>query len=222
MGLNRTKLLGKYASDKNITIETKYGKEYLACVEAVCNPQTGVKCTGNPDTTWHKQNFNMHEYRFKTTSDGWIVPTDKSNYAEQTKEKTFDELDSVMYCRDCGDIYYPSNTFKHTLDNPHLEAVLLKFIELNPGIIPFGDGYTKFVDFAVSTMNGIEINKHDNVIFDDKLEQMINKIKHHKNEVFASLYPYVKDVYEKESKQSSYYKELKKKCSLALKNTRNK
>lgn len=207
--MNRKQLLGRFATDKNITIETKYGKEYLACVESTFNPKTGVKCTGK---AFFSNELTIHEYRFRTTSSGWIVPTNKSNYAEVTKEKTFGELDTdVMYCRDCPDTYYPSKTFKTTLDNPHLEEVMLKFIELNPDIVPFADGFKNFVDFTAKMLEVIHIDIHDDVVLDARMEKIVNDIKQHRNEIFASLYPYVKVVYAQEDK-SEYYKVLKKVC----------
>ena len=207
--MNRKQLLGRFATDKNITIETKYGREYLACVESTFNPKTGVKCTGK---TLFPHQLSTHEYRFKTTSSGWIVPTSKSNYAEPTKEKTFGELNTnVMYCRDCPDTYHPSNIFKNTLNNPHLGEVLLKFIELNPDIVPFADGFKNFVDFTAKMLEGIHIDIHDDVVLDGTMEKIVNDIKQHRNEIFASLYPYVKVVYAQEDK-SEYYKVLKKIC----------
>ena len=74
MGVGRRKrLLGKYAKDRNIEVESRYGKGWLATVEGWFNPATGVPCVQNElygrhkaDDKFHK--YNIHEYRFNTSS----------------------------------------------------------------------------------------------------------------------------------------------------------
>lgn len=105
----RTRLLGKYAGDQNIEIETKYGQEWLACVASRVNPATGVPCAKNDEirSIFDPHEYGWHEYRFKTGSSGWIAGPN-SVYAEATREKSYEDCDGMMYCRDCSDTYEPS------------------------------------------------------------------------------------------------------------------
>lgn len=123
--------MGKYAGDRNVEIESKYGKEWLACVLCPFNPATGVPCIRNEprdrfeaDDKFPK--YDIHEYRFNTSSSGWIAGPD-SNYAEATAEMTFGEC-GQMTCRYCGDTYRPSETprQKATLDEFMINIALIR------------------------------------------------------------------------------------------------
>lgn len=146
-GSRRARLLGRYAGDKNIEIESKYGQEWLACVMCSFNPVTGVPCV--------KQNlprrytsemgpipptYSQHEYRFDTTSDGWIAGQN-SNYANPTAEQSYDGC-GPMKCRDCGDVYEPSAEprQKATLESYMTECVLLNLATAR--------GYGKWVNLS--------------------------------------------------------------------------
>ena len=105
----RARLLGKYAGDRNIEIESN-GREWLAYVMCRLNPATGIACSENgeiiPVSDPHRR-YGLHEYRFKTGSGGWIAGPDLDR-AEATAEQSYEECDGVMRCRDCGDAYEPS------------------------------------------------------------------------------------------------------------------
>lgn len=130
-GKRRQKLLGRYAGYKNIEIDSKYGREWLASVQCDYNPLTGIPCIERePKNEWYRQpgkypRYGSHEYRFRTSCDGWIAGPN-SDYCEATDEETYDVC-GQMVCRDCGDVYVPSEGSrpKATMDGYLMSKMLL-------------------------------------------------------------------------------------------------
>lgn len=152
-GKRRTELLGKYAGDRNIEVEGKYGKEWCAVVMSAVNPVTGMPCIRKVSSPWlsgMRQKYTEHEYRFETTSDGWIARPD-SDYAETTDAKTFGELEPQMVCRECGDIYVPADRPKTAFESYVIRMALWRYYE-EVGPVDFTDKHavSRFVIYAAT------------------------------------------------------------------------
>ena len=154
-GKRRARLLGKYAGDKNIDVETDWGHEFLATVMTSINPQTGKLCEIKPGHC-----AAIHEYRFcPGSNNGWISPDGKSDKAYQTKQTAFDQLGDVMICRDCNDKYYPAEkASRSTLDNPQILEAITAF-ETRHGKVGFSTDKGK-ADFLLFVyLEGIKLGK---------------------------------------------------------------
>lgn len=92
-GATRSKYLGSWADDPNITLYTRHGTEFFA----------GMVRDGCP------RSFNgMHDYRYMTGPGhddiGGYVCLEGSTFDSETSEKSCDEF-SPLTCRYCGDVY---------------------------------------------------------------------------------------------------------------------
>ena len=145
--------MGRYARDRNIEIEGKYGKEWLAVVMSAFNPVTGLPCIRKEHSPWlsgMRQKYTEHEYRFETTSDGWIARPG-SDYAEATDATTFGELEPRMVCRECGDIYVPADRPKITFESYVTCMAMWRYCE-EIGPVDFTDKHavSRFVVYAAA------------------------------------------------------------------------
>lgn len=204
-GKRRARLLGKYAGDKNIEIDSKYGKEWLACVNCDFNPLTGMPCIERePKNRWDRYGeypkYRIHEYRFRTSSSGWIAGPN-SDYCEATAETTYEGC-GPMVCRDCGDVYEPSEGRrpKATLDGYLISMLLLEagIARNEKWVNPSStDDLRKFVLAAADRAGMLNTAAGDmkcNFGSVPVIKEMADKMEKMALELFADLAQYVKAI----------------------------